>query len=260
MSDRVYELYQYNVGEELTESFLQDVFEELRKQEPGLKEYAKDFRVGYASKDLGNYVLEDRLIKVSKPLIIQKCPQNPHLLGIEVIRHELEHARDLQTLEQRRKDIESLIVQIGLRYYSLRHGLDPLPNIDHLYPDFLEKEMQMYYNINPEERMAEIRGWSYMVNMLKNQRKSDDLLLARRMLRRSYVRGYEDKKLYLDSPTMQFLLKTGMFHEYYWLKNRIEQKNYCFDTRLLYGLPLTKKEYDQKILRKVRLRKKREDE
>ena len=123
MSDRVYELYQYNVGEELTESFLQDAFDELLAQEPELKDYAQDFRVGYASKDLGNYVFEDRLIKVSKPLIIKKCPQNPHLLGIEVIRHELEHARDLQTLEQRRKDIESLsdsslnnILEVGIIY------------------------------------------------------------------------------------------------------------------------------------------------
>ena len=50
-----------------------------------------------------------------------------------------------------------------------------------------------------------------------------------------------------------------MLHEFYWLKNRIEDKDYCFQTRLMYGLPLTTEEYQEKTLQKVKLKKVRKD-
>ena len=50
-----------------------------------------------------------------------------------------------------------------------------------------------------------------------------------------------------------------MLHELYWLKNRIEDKDYCFQTRLMYGLPLTAEEYQEKTLQKVKLKKVRKD-
>ena len=46
-----------------------------------------------------------------------------------------------------------------------------------------------------------------------------------------------------------------MLYEHRYLIDRINQKNYSFDTRILYGLPVRREEYDEKILQKVKLPK-----
>ena len=111
--------------------------------------------------------------------------------------------------------------------------------------------------VDPEERLSEIKAWKYLVNLLKNQRTTPDLLTARSNLYYAYVRGYKDNGYYIDAPTYQYLLKMGMYHQYYLFKRRVEEeKDYSFETRLTYGLPLNSStEYDKKILEKVRLRK-----
>ena len=47
-----------------------------------------------------------------------------------------------------------------------------------------------------------------------------------------------------------------MFHNHYWLKNRVEKENYSFDTRITYGLPITYKEFDKGISHKTKVYKK----
>ena len=93
-----------------------------------------------------------------------------------------------------------------------------------------------------------------MVNLLKNQRTTKDLLTARVGLYKAYAAGYEDNKYYLESPTFQFFLNVGLLREHNWLKKRFRNHDYSFDTRILYGLPVTYKEYKEKILQKTRLK------
>ncbi len=138
----------------------------------------------------------------------------------------------------------------------MEHKIDKIPNLDHLSDFFLRINTKANYETDPGERLAEIKAWKYMVNLLKNQRTSDDLLKARTMLYASYIRGYKDNRYYLDPPTYEFLLKTGMFYPFNWLKNRVEKKDYSFETRITYGLPITKEEYDEKVLQKVKLKRK----
>ena len=130
--------------------------------------------------------------------------------------------------------------------------------------DSFDKTVEYYYTgrkeehylIDPEERMTSIKSWKYLVNLLKNQRTTQDLLDARINLYLSYIRGYESNGWYLNPPTYEFLLKMGMYHEYYLFKKTVEQQQYVFNTRLMYGLPLIDdQEYDKKILQKVRLQK-----
>ncbi len=254
MANEVYKLYQYYQGEELSCLYLYSVLEELLKESPELKPYLNDFDISSKSKDLGNYHFGRRVIKVNLPLIEKCMPKHPQLLAIEVIKHELEHARDLKTLEEGKDDIESLIVQYGLRYFAMRHGLDRLIDFADLDPSFLEKETIANYRINPEERMVAIRGWKYVVNIFKNAKDSDELRIARNRLLKQYQRGYTKKPFYVEAPTLEFLLKTGMFQQYIMLLDRIYDKNYKFDTRLLYGLPITEKEFDTEIQQKVKIK------
>ena len=256
MADKIYSLYQNNKYCTLNKNYIYDIFDEMIASESDLMPYVNDFLVvndmGVA---LGAYSNEDRYIRVNKSLL-EKQNYNPQLLTIEVIRHELEHARNLKTLYEGKDDIESTVIYYSLRYFAMNHGLDYYPNLDQLNEFFLAMDTKVNYNVDPGERLAEIKAWKYIVNLLKNQRDSFDLLTARSMLYYSYIRGYTDNNYYLDSPTYEFLLKTGMFHDHYHLKNRVNNKDYCFDTRITYGLPITYPEYNEKVLKKVKLQKK----
>ncbi len=54
------------------------------------------------------------------------------------------------------------------------------------------------------------------------------------------------------------MLNMGMYHQYYLFKKRVEERrDYSFNTRLMYGLPLRREEFDQQILKKVRLQKRK---
>lgn len=253
MAKPLYELVQDNLGRDLTESYIQDVFDMMISEELDLIPYIEDFRItGQDGKHLGNYLRETHCIKIHKPAIEHSKTCDPHLLTLEVVKHEMEHARNLRTAEMSKDDIESYLVKCGLRYYTMKHGIDTLLNVDELYPRFLEMDTIANYNLNPEERIARIKAWRYVVNLLKNNRGSEELKTAREKLYKAYRRGYRDNRYYLEAPALHFLINTGMLHEHRYLIDRLHQKNYSFDTRIMYGLPVRKEEYEEKILQKVK--------
>lgn len=257
MANKVYSYYQEQKHQELDKRFIYDIFDEMMGAEPELMPFIDDFRIVEApTSSLGSYSNENRCIKINRKLI-EEQPVNSHFLAIEVVRHELEHARNLKNLYAGKDDIESLVISYALRSYAMQNGMNRHFNIDRLDPFFLGINTKANYETDPGERLAEIKAWKYMVNLLKNQRTSDDLLKARTMLYYSYIRGYKDNRYYMDAPTYEFLLKTGMHHEYYWLKNRVAKKDYSFDTRITYGLPITYPEHEDKVLKKVLLQKRK---
>ena len=256
MADKIYELYKANQGNSLSSDYIQEAFCLMMDSLDDLEPFISDFRViSTDSKRLGEYSIGDRWIKINKKRI-ENSDMNPNMLALEVIRHEIEHAKHLKSLLDGKEDIESTVISYSLRPLAMRLGIDRFPNLDRVDPLFLQLSIKENYMIDPGERLAEIKAWKYIVNLLKNQRTSDDLLRARSMLYYSYIRGYQDNRYYLDAPTMSFLSKTGMHYLNYWLKNRIDKKDYSFTTRITYGLPITYPEYDQKVLQKVKLRKK----
>ena len=183
--------------------------------------------------------------------------------GAELEKHEHVELILDNEISWRYRDVR----KFGKMYLIEKDKLNDTPPIKNLGYDYYDKDdfyilmgrlkKASNYLIDPGERLADIRAWKYIVNLLKNQRTSDDLLVARSMLYYSYIRGYQHNRYYLDAPTYLYLIKMGMYHQYYLFKKRVEeQKNYSFETRLTYGLPLTEKEYDKSILRKVRLKKK----
>ena len=256
MASKIYELYKENREAPLDEKFINNAFEIMLDDDKGLIPYIEDFRITKLPRNLiGAYSNEERCIKINKEAIEEQSI-NQQLFALHVLRHELEHARNLKTLYEGRKDIESLVVYYSLRSYAMEHGLDYSPNVDNLFKSFLDISIKMNYEVDPGERLADIKASKYIVNLLKNQRRTEDLLIARGMLYYAYARGYNDNGYYLDPPTYDFLLKTGMYRDHYWLKNRVNAKDYCFDTRITYGLRVTYTEYKRGISEKTKVLRK----
>ena len=259
MKDTLYKLYKSEKDKELDNQFISDAYTIFMERERNLSPYVKNFEISEeASNCYGAYSNENRKLIVYKNNIkkVEEKNINPNLIALQVLRHELEHARNLKTLYEGRSDIESLIVSYSLQDYALDHGMIPLSTYNDFDRILLRYEIEANYEIDPGERIADIKAWKYLVNLLKNQRISEDLLTARSMLYYAYIRGYKDNRYYLDAPTFQFLLNANMLHAFNSLKTRIDEQNYTFEKRLMYGLPLTYHEYDSKILQKVKLKKK----
>ena len=261
MADKIYELYQENKNRVLDDKFINSTFETMLEKESGILPYIKNFIITdedkkrFGMKLIGYYSLEDKSITINKKTIKEQSI-NHQLYTLHVLKHELEHVKNLKKLYEGKNDIETLIINCSLRSYAIEHGIDRLSNIDEFNKTFLNLNTWANYEIDPGERLVDIRASKYLVNLLKNQRDSEDLLIARSMLYYAYIRGYKDNRYYLDAPTLEFLRKTGMYVDANRLKTRIDENDYSFDTRITYGLPITYPEYNDKVLKKVKLQKK----
>ena len=191
MSDKMYELYKEYKDSPLDNNFINKAFDIMLDKEPDLIPYIEDFIINNESKkSLGSYSNEEKIIRINKELI-EEQPFNHQLFALNVIRHELEHARNLKSLYDGKEDIESMIVYYSLRSYAMKNDIDRYPNLDHLDKAFLDIGTKIYYELDPGERLADIKACKYIVNLIKNQRTSTDLLLARGMLYYAYQRGYQ---------------------------------------------------------------------
>ena len=260
----LYSLLMSYQGKELDDNFVNAAYELMMENEESLDEFITDFKVVNDNDyRLGAYSTDTRVIQINRENIASTSPDyvpNKKILALQVIRKMMEHARNIQRLHECRDDIESTVIRYSLRSYALEHGLDkwdPFDKVDFVSLTYGGRKLE-YRNLDPEERLVDIRSWKYLVNLLKNQRRTSDLLSARSNLYYSYVRGYNDNGFYIDAPTYQYLLKMGMYHQYYLFKRRVEEeKKYSFETRATYGLPLkNESEFDAKILEKVRLQRK----
>ena len=272
MNKEIYKLFMSYQGRELDDDFITEAHDMMMADDPSLKEYIQGMDVSdEENKDLGIYDRENKGIIVYKRMIIEKKDQaieNKKLQALRVLRHEIEHAKSFQRLDKGKNDIESEIIGYSLKNFPYTDWLDSLSQKEReevLYNWFTKK---MCYYIDPEERLVDIRAAKYLVNLLKSQKQTPELLMARSTLYFAYIRGYRKNGYYIDPPTYQFLLKMRLFREYYLLKKKVEgipddylidipkkeeQEKYSFETRLLYGLPLREKEYEQEILDKVKL-------
>ena len=259
MNSELYRLLMEYDG--LDDDFINRAFEIIMKEEKGLEPFVLDFDIKVEDNPrLGSYNNETRQILVN-PENIKEFPDvsNKKLLALNVLRHEIEHARNLQRLYEFRSDIESTVVKYSLMEYAIDHRMAPITSFDQIDAFGMAYRKIENYQIDPGERLADIKAWRYLVNLLKNQRRTDDLLEARKQLYYAYIRGYVSNGWYLNAPTYEYLLKMGLYHEYYLFKKRVEEKQYVLDTRLMCGLPLVYgDEYDKEILRKVKLQKRKQ--
>jgi hypothetical protein len=255
MANNLYELYLDYKDRDIDDNFIIKAYDYIASKEQDLLSYIQDFSISDEdSTSFGLYSNENKTITINKKRINENEVIAKNTLGLSVIKHEIEHAKNLKKLEEFRDDIETKMILYSLRSYAIASGLDAT-KMNKMDLVMLALNTKINHEIDPGERIAYIKSWKYVVNLLKNQNKTKELLDARTMLYSSYIRGYNDNRYYLDCPTYSFLFETNQLQDLKLLRNRIVKKDYSFDTRLLYGLPITYQEYNQDILDKSRLKK-----
>ncbi len=264
MSSPMYELYLTYKEKGIDDDFINQAYELMAKKEPDVASFVSDFRLEPdGEENVASYSMEERIIRVDRDLLqeyLDTQGKNDPITTLKLIRHEFEHARDLKTLHEGRDDIESAVIKIALKDYAIDHGFDSFDYLDKgaFFMQSFPWKRKENRKTDPEERLADIRAWKYVVNLLKNQRNTKDLLVARTNLYYAFIRGYQENPYFLEAPTYRFMLNMGMYHQYYLFKKRVEERrDYSFNTRLMYGLPLRREEFDQQILKKVRLQKRK---
>ena len=256
MYKELYKLLKEYKGQELNDDFIEIAFSILSEEEE-ITPYARDLDI-CETNSLGEYDKEKRVVIINKKGIINSEPKNglsfgidKKILALEVLKHEIEHAKQLQRFYTFGDDIETRVIGYSLRDYALNHGLAHPTSFAEIDPFFTRAKKRENYLIDPGERLAEIRGWEFIIDLIKNSKTSRDLLYARNMLYYSYVRGYMNNG-YLSSPTYEFLLALTLNKEYYKLKEVVNEGCYPFDTRVELGLPITQDEYNFEVLKKVK--------
>ena len=258
MYKEIYRLLKEYEGQELTDDFIEIAFN-IISQYYDLYFYAKDVEISDTDRSLGEYDKERRIVIVNKENILRAGPRNglkmnidKKLLTLEVLRHEIEHAVHLKKLYELKNDVESRIIRSSLRNYALNHGLAKPKSFVEMDPYYLMERKQDGYGIDPAERLAEIRGWKFIINLIKNSRTSEDLIYARNMLYYAYAKGYI-KSGYFRVPTYDFLINMGLVDEYKELNELVNDSRYSFSTRVTLGLPITHEEYTQSIRKKAKI-------
>ncbi|MBQ3306600.1 MAG: hypothetical protein IJG68_00245 [Bacilli bacterium] len=252
--NQIHHLYQEYQDKSLDDQFLKNAFEIMMEEDIELSSYVKELKIkGDCGKKLGTFDQNSKELSIYLDGISRMYKKNK-IYALAVLRHELEHARNMKKLNEGRDDIESTIIRYSLKDYCYINGLI-YKDIDDLDIIMLAHRIRDNYELDPGERLADIKAWKYLVNIFKNKR-SEELLESRSMLYYSFIRGYHDNRYYLESPTLQFLLNTYQLRDHYLLQKRIKEKDYSFDTRLLCGLPITNAEYEKGTLIKAKVRKK----
>ena len=101
----MYELYNYYKDKPVKKEYLEKTFNQILDEEPELIPYVEDLRVvDNEMKDLGTYTNQSKIVTIDKGLINDHS-EYPSLTALGVLRHELEHARNMKTIHEGRKDI-----------------------------------------------------------------------------------------------------------------------------------------------------------
>ena len=238
---------------ELNERFLNSIIDIMMSNESELSDFISRIDFKNDLDGLGVYDCDLKIIGINYEGLLKLPIENEikKVVAIQVLRHEMEHARNLKRLYDGRCDIESMVIKYSLVGYIKKVGLNVGLFIDENDAGFLSMRNSHNYDINPGERIADIKSYKFVVNMLKNKRNSKELMLMRSMLYNFYIRGYKDNRYYLDAPTYTYLLNMGMFQDYNILKQTVDLTDYSLDTRALCGLPITYQEKDELLLKRA---------
>ena len=247
--------------DELSEEFINNAFDIMIQNDKELIPFINNFVIDDSLENEGEYEAENKIIRINPSKIISNefGYISDKVTALQCIRHEMEHARSLKRLYEVKHDIESVVNEYSFAYYIQKYGIPSslFFNDDNTFG--LSYKIENNYLYNPGERIADIKSRKFIVNLLKNQRVSDELLRARAYLYLSYIRGYKDNGIYLDAPTYTFLLNLGLFRNYYLLKKLVDTSQYSLDTRVLCGLPITYEEKENILLKKVRLQRRKKE-
>ena len=218
--------------------FIRDAYEILLSNERDLIPYINDFQIIFFYEPrLGSFNNKKRILSINYSSLsdkwIEANVKNRKVLAIIVLKHELEHVRQLKNLYEGKQDLESLITSSSLKDFALEsHLLKEYHPREYLWDlQYLKKEN---YEIDPCERLADIRSWTFIQHILEKEARPEYPLSIKR-LDTLYQKGYQNS----HSPTYQFFENLGLLEELDHIKEE-EEKVYDDSARTLYGLPKVK--------------------
>lgn len=249
MYKQIGQLLKDTKGKPLDKEFISDAFDIMVSHDK-LDEYATGLNFNDEECD-GSYDNHDGIININIDRISswETSEYCKRLNSLLILRHEIEHAKNMRTMIMT-EGIESTVIR-----YSVM-CLAPATDKKIGFPKPILSSYLSTYDVDPDERIADIRAYKFMINLLKNKRNSVELLTTRERLYQAYIRGYSVKGDIITPPTYSYLLKSGLFDHYIYFSDFISNRTqYSLDTRVLCGLPITKEEKEVELLLKSGLKK-----
>lgn len=238
MYKQIGQLLRDRQDEPLDKKFICDVLDIMISHDD-LEEYVRGLSF-VESELLGSYDNHTGIVKINIDGLSSGDRTNyvKKLNSLLILRHEIEHAKNFRTFNTS-NGIEATV----LGYSLIRTSAS------------IEGHKESIYEVNPNERIADIRTFKFMVNLLKNRRNTPELNTSRENLYQSYIRGYLDMGGIIKPPTYRFLLQSGRIREYMYFVGFLgERPKYSLNTRVMCGLRITKEEKDQVLLLKSGLK------
>lgn len=172
----------------------------------------------------------------------------------------------LETLEKQKNNLIELYISVVNEY----HDVSSLPKYNYrdretLYYSLyhlnenvntMKKAYNDYYDWNIEERIATYNGLRAVFNiidkLLKNKAYLREYFYAPYFFTKAYRESLKEEEISI-SPSIEYLEKSGFYIADKFLKYILEReeffkdvkKEYSVEERILYGLPITKKEYSR---------------
>ena len=249
MEESLKKLIEKHYDRFLTRGFIQEAFDIFISYYKDLEKYISDFQlIFYYEDNLGRYDLQTRVLSVNVSnlceTIIEPNIKNRKLLSLEVLRHELEHVKQIKTLWEGEENFEKYLLTCAFQFYCIQEKISN-GNRDPKYIwnlAFLKKDN---YDLDPSERLAEIRAFEFILSLLDKARDKEDTGALKKALWKQYCKGYFMRDQFLPPPTYEFLSKVGLDRECEILQKRVEDSHYDSHTRFIYGLPMEMEEIEK---------------
>ncbi len=229
--------------------------------------YIKEKKIEFFYEGITRYI-DDGLIYFE---LLTKFEQEllKNAIVTSITLHECNHALE-EKIKQEEKSIESSIYSISdpNRYNQL---LTKSTNKENSSIIILKSEQaitnyeQQYFN-SPTERMAEIKAYQTIVNVLSgNPLETPNLLnYYQTLFNQEMLFGYVEENRrrvnpFFNGPFIEYMKNNGNLSEmemFDWYSDDAEKcffhttRQYSFPTRLYYGLPISNKEYN-KVYQKI---------
>ena len=184
-----------------------------------------------------------------------------NLLFVHIILHELEHANQ-QKIILEQKGIEADILKLRYKNSSVIVDDEMVRKMKKLglsmnsfaaYALGAQKKYEESYEFAPEERLAEIKSYKQIINIIRPISKKLTRLstIEEIKLLSSYLRGYEQTEI--SSPTIKYFTNCGQvggLKRFNWYNDDNQiclnkcSSIYSLHDKMLYGLPISEYEYN----------------
>ena len=263
----------------LSKSKMEDIFEIIR-DENNLKDYCNTIKFNeLPGKTLGWY--RSKKIEVDYEIAILRdyssCFES-NLMLLEIILHEMEHAKQHRVIKSDVNDkygfIEKILLSCCLNIYRLNEQPAPWPESDINYLEKLGIERNVdslkklanlqhsLYSYAPNERMAEINSFYQLKKMLEEYGDPENIIDNIELnLNQHFIRGYRKMKdeENIIPPSYRFLTKMGFDNIIPTIEN-LEKQYFDYPQynlyRMLLGLNVDEDFLNKKFLKVKNLMKK----